>query len=1242
LLNHRANHLCLDCRLARNGILQKAVPGKIMPKSKKPVKSKSNQAHAKGRRRENKPAPSSPLTRAFFPIVGVGASAGGLAALTGLLKALPANSGLGFVLIQHLDPQHPSALSQLLSKATSMPVLEVTDGVAVQPDHVYVIPPNKSMIVRSGVLKLTPREHTAAPHHPIDEFYSALAQEQRSAAVGVILSGSGSDGTLGLKEIKAEGGVTFAQDPKTAEWPAMPMSAIAAGAVDFILPPKRIAAELVRIGRHPYLLEHRDALEGDGLERIYQLLRSATGADFRWYKQPTVRRRVARRMAVGKITSLARYAQFLKRNPAELDALAEDIFIHVTGFFRDPECFQALRKQVFPKLRSKRAADDSIRIWVPGCSTGEEVYSIAISLLEDLGAHATRTRIQMFGTDISERCIERARSGIYSEAAVHGVSAARLKRFFVRADHGYQINQEVRDLCVFARHDLASDPPFSKLDLISCRNVLIYMGPALQKKVLGVFQYALKPGGTLLLGKSEAISAYSDIFSAEDHRHKIFSRKPGSAMGPHFDWLGSEHREQRPGLPKSTLPILAVDFQKEAEQVLLRRYVPPALVVDSDLRVVHFQGDTGPYLALSTGPPTFHLFKMVRPEFVVAIRGAIAKAKRDGLTASTEVIHFEHSGQSSTVRMDVTELRRPTGRKPDFLIVFKETPQEELSVPDPHGKVRQQKKDSQLERELISMREHMRSLIAEHQAVQEEMKAASEEALSSNEELQSTNEELETAKEELQSSNEELITLNEELRHRNAELSILSNDLNNLLVGVHIPVLLLDGSLHIRRFTPVAGKLLNLIESDVGRPFSDIASTLNVPDWDSWFAEVTNQVHPVEREVRDRNGYWYSLRLRPYRSSDNKIDGVIVVLLDIDLIKRPLLEEARESRDYASVLLEASGQAVIAVGSDQRIVLVNGGAEKMFGYRRDEMVGQPLGFLLSEKFRKRAAEDLRNFFVAPANRPVGLGPSLDARRKDGALFPIEVSLSMIERAEQKLAVVFASDVTERRRLETQSDLFRTEIGALAAQLITAQEEERRRVSRELHDGLCQQLASLALDVEGLAAAATTPAATRTRLRTLQARVIKTSEEARHIAYELHPSVLDDLGLAVSLKALCEEFSDAEKIPVKFAAGKLPDLVPQEVASGLYRIAQESLQNIAKHAKAKHVSVELAAPDRAIRLSLQDDGVGFDQLAVRGKGGLGMVSMGERARMMGARLSIESRPGNGVQIAILVPLQPADV
>jgi two-component system CheB/CheR fusion protein len=1148
---------------------------------------------------------------ASFPIVGVGASAGGLEALSGFLKALPARTGMAVVVIQHLAPEHESALTQLLSKATAMPVLEVSNGLAMQPNHVYVIPPNKSMTLQDGVLKLVPRERASVPHHPIDEFLAALAREQKAAAIGVILSGSGSDGTLGLRAIKSEGGVTFAQDPKTAAWPAMPATAISAGVVDFVLPPAGIAAELVRISRHPYLLKNGEPPEGDGLENIYMLLASTTGVDFRLYKQPTVSRRVGRRMALQKMGSLTEYVRFLGQHADEIKALADDIFIHVTGFFRDAESFQALRRHVFPKLHLNRRADP-LRIWVPGCSTGEEAYSLVMLLLESLTPTSNQNKIQMFGTDISEPAVQRARAGIYSQAALRGVSPARLHRFFIKVEHGYQINKEVRGLCVFARHDLASDPPFSKLDLISCRNVLIYAGPLLQNRILAAFQYALKPGGFLFLGKAEAISAYADIFAAEDRNHKIFSRRPKAGVAPHFEWRVDDHKEQ--GLaPKVDLPPLVVDFQKQAEQVLLQRYTPPALVIDSDLRVLHFQGDISPYLVLSTGPPTVQLLKMLRSEFVMDLRSAISKAKKAGTSIATRPVHFEHGAQTSTVRLEVSPLSKDSTGKPDFLVVFKQLPVEPPRQ-KPEAKGGKKERDSRLERELTATREYLSSLIGEHETAQEQMKAAHEEILSSSEELQSTNEELETAKEELQSSNEELQTLNEELLHRNLDLGVLTNDLNNLLVGVDIPVVVLDGSLHIRRFTPIAGKLLNLTEADVGRPFGDVTPVLEVSDWDALFAEVTSRFHPVEREVKDTTGRWHSLRIRPYKTSDNKIDGVILILLDTDVIKR----ELEESHDYARMLLESAEQAIVAANADGFIVLINSATEKMFRYPRSELLGKRLHVLV------------------PAGVPSDR--QQEGRRKDGTRFPLEVSLSTIDQAGMRLTVAFMTDITEQQRLEKLSESYRGEIRALAAQLITAQEEERRRVSRELHDSLCQKLASLAFDVENLAVALPSPAATRTRLRKLRERAIKVSEEARHIAYELHPSVLDDLGLVVSLKALCDEFSKIEKMRVEFTAGELPDLISQQVASGLYRIAQESMQNVAKHAKAKHLSVALVVRDHALVLSLEDDGTGFVPQAVKGKGGLGLVSIGERARIIGGALSIESKPGDGTRISVRVPLQ----
>ncbi len=611
-------------------------------------------------------------------MVAVGASAGGLAAFTALLKALPAKTGMAFVLIQHLEPKHESALTALLSKATGMPVVEVSDGIAVEPNHVYVIPPNKNMTIREGTLRLAPRSDTPGPQRPIDDFSIALAEEQGNAAIGVVLSGTGSDGTYGLKAIKAAGGVTFAQDPKTAQWPAMPMSAITAGSVDFVLSPKRIAAELARIGRHPYLAEAREVPEGSELDKVCLILRSSVGVDFRLYKQATVRRRIARRMALQKIASLNKYAQILRQNPEEAQALADDIFIHVTSFFRDPECFQALRKRVLAKLGEEETPGDPLRIWVPGCSTGEEVYSIAMLLLEELGEQSRTHKIQIFGTDIQERAVEHARAGIYTEAAVAGVSPARLKRFFVKADHGYQIQKFVRDLCVFARHDLAKDPPFSRLDLISCRNVLIYMGPALQKRILSIFQYALKPGGFLFLGNSESISDYSDAFTAEDRKHRIFLRKPAVAPFPRFHPAAGHLPEPDAAPLRMAAPSAAIDFRKEAEAVLLEHYAPPALIVDPDLHIVHFQGDTSPYLAPATGQPSFHLLKMVRPELVVDLRTAIYKARKEGVTVHKDGVQFEHQGQPAAVRLEVRPLKKRNGKKQDLLVVFQKVEPAEL------------------------------------------------------------------------------------------------------------------------------------------------------------------------------------------------------------------------------------------------------------------------------------------------------------------------------------------------------------------------------------------------------------------------------------------------------------------------------------------------------------------------------------------------------------------------------------
>ncbi len=563
---------------------------------------------------------------------------------------------------------------------------------------------------------------------------------------------------------------------------------------------------------------------------------------------------------------------------------------------------------------------------------------------------------------------------------------------------------------------------------------------------------------------------------------------------------------------------MAVDLGKEAEGILLEHYAPPAVIVDPDLHIVRFQGDTSLYLAPATGQASFHLLKMVRPELVVDVRAAIYKARREGIAVLKDAIEFKNQGQPAAVRLEVRPLKRQTGKKQDLLLVFQKVEPDWQGLHGVRktaaGKKNAAGKAGRLEQE-ASINERMRVLIEEHEAAQEELKAANEEVLSSNEELQSTNEELETAKEELQSSNEELITLNDELQHSNAELNVLTHDLTNLLVGVDIPVLVLDAGLRIRRFTPMAETLLNLIPGDVGRPFTNIASDLDVADWKELFSEVTSKGQSIEREVSSRNGHRYSMRVRPYKSSDDKIEGVLVVFLDTDLISRAR-DEAQESGDAARAelklsestirsLLESTPQSVIGVSADENIVLVNGTTEKMFGYRPDELIGHPLQILIPENARERHREYHRVYFANMQTRPMGTGLDLEGRRKDGTTFPVEIGLSVIATSGGKLGVAFVTDITQRKHMEQAARARAEEVQALAASLLTAQEEERRRVSRELHDQICQQLASLAMDIGGLVADFPPPEGAQSRVADLRARITKVSEETRHIAYELHPS-----------------------------------------------------------------------------------------------------------------------------------------
>jgi len=831
-----------------------------------------------------------------FPVVGVGASAGGLEAFIDLLGHLPAEPGLAFLFVQHIEASHKSSLAEILGKITPMPVAEAVENTRVQVNHVYIIPPNQYLAMTDGTLSLSPRA-PRGPHMPVDHLFRSLANVHRARAIGVILSGGGTDGTLGFHAIKAEGGITFAQDEKTAKQDGMPRSAVAEGSVDYVLPPGQIAAELLRIARHPYT---REVAPPDGarpdnaqfLNQVISLLRARTEVDFTHYKRSTIWRRIQRRMALRNLEKLDEYLAALQNDPVEQHNLYQDFLIRVTQFFRDPEAFEALKEKVFPALVQERPADRPIRLWVAGCSTGEEVYSLAMVLLEFLGGRADHLSVKILATDLNEVALERARAGLYIDNIEMDVSTDRLRRFFTRVDSHYQISKAVRDLCVFSRHNMASDPPFSHLDLVSCRNVMIYMDGALQRRVLPILHYALNPDGFLFLGSSETIGSFGDLFVPVDAKQRIFQKKPAAGALP-VDFSGHAILEAtgRAARGEAAPVWSAHDVQREADRIVLNRYAPVGAVVDEALTVLQFRGRTAPYLEPAPGLASLDLLRMLRDGLLAEVRGAVARAKAEDVPVTREGVSLTDAGRTRTVKLEVIPFKVPPAGVRFFLVLFQDMEAAPLAAPSEAAAAAPAAPGAnaqQLQQELNSLREYLQTVVEEQESTNEELKSANEEILSANEELQSTNEELQTAKEEAQSANEELATVNDELRHRNAELARVNNDLVNLLSGVNIPIVMVGRDLRIRRFTPLAEKLFNLIPTDMGRPISDIKPNLRVEDPARLIARVIDTLAPHESEVQDSDGHWYSLRIRPYVTLDNKIDGASVVLVDIDSVRRQL------------------------------------------------------------------------------------------------------------------------------------------------------------------------------------------------------------------------------------------------------------------------------------------------------------------------------------------------------------------
>jgi two-component system CheB/CheR fusion protein len=933
------------------------------------------------------------------PVVGIGASAGGLEAFRELLEALPNDTGMAFVLVSHLSKTYKSMLSELLSKVTRMPVTEVRGQTPLLGNHIYVIPPNATLAMEDGGLVAQPIEPGNQPEGRhrmvIDAFFRSLAQRRKSQAIGVVLSGTGTDGTLGLAAIKAEGGIAFAQDEHSAKYPDMPRSASAQfGSADFVLPPAQIAKELARIAGHPYV--RRDHAEEDGealtqeiqLAGIFRWVKRSTGVDFSQYKPSTLRRRILRRMVLNKMETVGSYLKRLESDHTELEALYRDLLINVTSFFRDPETFEYLKRDVIPDIVSHRRSDLPIRIWVPGCATGEEAYSIAILFLECLQS-TSGPPVQIFASDISKEAIQMARDGQYPENIAADVSPERLQKFFAQSSRGYQISKQVRDHCIFAVQDVTRDPPFSRVDLISCRNLLIYMGAPLQKKVLAAFHYALNPGGYLLLGNSESVEAGSEVFRQIDKKHKIHSRLLTSARA-HLEFSPSELTEDPVRVRRQSLILQPdVDVAREADRIVLSHYSPPGVLINASFDVLQFRGRTGPFLEQPSGLASLNLLKMAREGLAIDLRAAIQQAKKSGGPIRKTGVRVRSDSGVTEIVLEVAPVidkSTPNGAKnPCYLVLFDAAAAGKTAQARSQKDQRKSKTGSAAEHELQALRAELagtqndlRSIIEEQEATNEELQSANEEILSSNEELQSTNEELETAKEELQATNEELITVNEELQNRNVELAKANSDLTNLIESVEVVFVVLDRQLRIRRFTSAAQSVLNLIPTDVGRPIGDIKPNIQIADLSGLIRDAMAKMKHSEQNVQDSGGRSYVMKIRPSKTPDGKVEGAILALTDIEALLRS--QENRQSLESSlRSLLKQPPDLLLAVSPEGWPLFVNssvlgavrGVEQSVFEYLAPQD-REPLRRRLQVALetRRPAEIEVRRFALKPGKGPV--------------------------------------------------------------------------------------------------------------------------------------------------------------------------------------------------------------------------------------------------------------------------------
>ena len=1207
------------------------------------------------------PQPQATLPPPLSLVVGIGASAGGVQALSEFFAHAPPDASVAYVVILHLSPEHESQLAEILQRSTALEVMQVRETVRMEPNHVYVIPPSHNLSAVDGALVLSRTSRFEERKAPVNLFFRTLADAYGPQAAAVVLSGTGSDGAGGIKRVKEYGGLTIAQRPDEAEQAEMPTAAIGTGLVDYVLPaaemPGRIADYTARVVGRRVTSPARSPRENDDAMRdIIGVLRAGTGHDFADYKPSTIRRRVDRRMTLHGVDTLPQYAQFMRQHADEPVALMKELLISVTSFFRDRELFGYVERRIIPLLFEGRTAVDQVRVWSAGCATGEEAYSLAMLLAEYSADLLDRPALQVFATDLDEAAIGAAREGLYTEADVADVSPERLQRFFEAEAGGYRVRRDLRELVLFAHHNLIKDPPFSHLDLIACRNLLIYLNRAMQERVMETFHFALRRDGYLFLGSSESADDAGDLFRPLDKSSHIFQSRRGHAR-PHL----SSVSEMVPRLDVHSAPTHPL---RPSERLapgdlhlrLLEEFAPPSLVVDDAHRLLHASARAAEFLQLSGGEPTQDVLKLVRPELRADLRTALHLAAKDRQRIDVRGARLSGVSSDRIITLIVKPVLREGTPRGYFLVIFEEDSAEAAS-PRPPLATRRDSESEEVRDELDRVKALLRTTIEESDAQVEDAKAANEELQALNEELRSSTEELELSKEELQSSNEELATVNQELKIKLEELALSVNDFRNLIDATEVGLIYLDRAQRVKLSTPRARDVFNLQAGDTGRRLSDITHAFVYPALHDDVARVLRDLQTIEREVATRDGRWFVVRLLPYRTADDRIEGIALTFLDVTK-RRAIEDQTRASEERFRLLIDSAvDYAIFTLDNDGLVDSWNPGAERVFGFEAPEIIGVHFAALFTPEDR---AANLPQQELA---RAAAVGRAEDERwhlRKNGERFyasgvttrlghgPLrgfaKIARDLTERRQQEMALSEA-----RRQLETRvrertaalqaevahHDAARQQVTALLRKVVTAQEDERARIARDLHDQLGQQLTALRLSLERHLA---DPAGSRGEIDRALAIAAEIDREVDFLAWELRPAALDDLGLAAALPRYVEQWSahygfEAHCRAVNSITGLRPEA---EVA--FYRVAQEALNNVLKHAHASRVDVLLEARDGSVVLVIEDDGIGFDPAdpEVLAKG-IGLMGLRERAALIGGTVQVESAPARGTTVFLRCPI-----